>query len=690
MSDSNKHIEEFLKYYLENESSPDYAVLITGCWGSGKTYFVKKYLAKGVPEKRDIFNNFDWLAECEKYTVVYISLFGVQNQKEIEHKIQNICFPYLEQQCKEFDYLPRAQSLVANLADNAKKRCNFSIKEDNAKFPFEFFEGEFLQGIKSKEKKLVFVFDDVERKKISTIELFGFLNEYIEQLHIPCILIADKNKWNELEGTQNNSKDLLTMEEKVIGKEFHIQTSCEEVLKTWLSPRKGMLGVDFKVKNLWWNNRECVYELFSFFDSAKQKILEKKEDFSLNESEQNKYDREQMKNYVQRMPDRNYRALRQTIKDFNHLCIYFCPQLGKLIFSKRSKERGFDKYFIRYFLAMRYGCWLGLFDPKQIDVSRHFWAGLKIGAKEYPAEENSLTAWDCFSEVCYKMDKIENFPMQKWLTDSYFDRKNTVAEIKSSAWFGGREDYLIRQMFHWWSLGDEEAKEAYLTVNNALKNGTLKSSATLMILFVVLYSISDDGDANNKQSVAQQMSEYLDKYSNSIEFDEILSIEDIKQNYSPSDDCIKKIVDFRKKLLKIYNEREIPYQEEKELFYKNLISSNPYEFDSACNIIQYISHKVIKFQWCMVDVKKFVDGFMQLERYKKGEVLQAMRHRYLNVPKDYDLEKEKVFLYDLKNECLNRVNQKHEVPLPSIFPLKNMVERIEFLEKDLENREGDK
>lgn len=688
MSNSNKHIEEFLDYYLNKEQSPDYAVLITGCWGSGKTYFVKKYLANGVSEDKDIFNNFDWLTECEKYTVVYISLFGIQNQKEIEQKIQNTCFPYLDQRFANTDYLPRARSLVADLVENAKKKSISSVRDENTNNPLEFFAYEFLQ--ETKEKRLVFVFDDVERKKIPTIELFGFLNEYIEQLHIPCILIADKNKWDELEGKQGSSNDLLIMEEKVIGKEFQIQTSCEDILKAWLAPRKGVLDVNSKVKNLWWNNRECVYELLSSFDSAKQKYLEEKDEFPSNESEQKKYDREQMKEYVQKMPNRNYRALRQTIKDFNHLCIYFCPQLGNLIFSKLSKGRGFDKYFIRYFLAMRYGCWLGLFNPNQIEVSRQFWIGLKFGEKQYPAEQKSLTAWDCFSEVCYEMDKIENFPMQKWLVDSYFDRGRVVKEIKASAWFGGRDDYLIRKIYHWWDLSDEEAKEAYFAVKDALKNGTLKSSAQLMILFVVLYSISDDGGANNKQFVVQQMNKYLDAHLNSVEFDEILSIEDIKQNYSPSDDCVEKIVDFRKRILKIYNERENPYQEEKELFYKNLISSNPYEFDSACGIIQNISYKVTKFQWCMVDVGKFVDGYMKIERYKKGEILKIMRHRYLNVPNGYDLGKEKVFLSDLKKECLNRVNQKHEVPLPSNFLLKQMIERIEYLEKILENREEDK
>ncbi|MBR6123274.1 hypothetical protein IKQ19_06720 [Candidatus Saccharibacteria bacterium] len=689
MSNSNKHIEEFLDYYLNVEQSPDYAVLITGCWGSGKTYFVKKYLANGVSEDKDVFNNFDWLTECEKYTVVYISLFGIQNQKEIEQKIQNICFPYLNQQFESPDYLPRARSLVADLVEKTKKKSKSSVRDENANNPIEFFADDFLQEMESKEKRLVFVFDDVERKKIPTIELFGFLNECIEQLHIPCILIADKNKWNELEGKQGSSNDLLIMEEKVIGKEFQIQTSCEDILKAWLAPRKGVLDVDSKVKNLWWNNRECVYELLSSFDSAKQKYLEEKDEFPSNESEQKKYDREQMKEYVQKMPNRNYRALRQTIKDFNHLCIYFCPQLGNLIFSKLSKDRGFDKYFIRYFLAMRYGCWLGLFNPNQIEVSRQFWVGLKFGEKQYPAEQKSLTAWDCFSEVCYKMDKIENFPMQKWLLDSFFDREKTVAEIQSSAWFGGRNAYLIRQMYHWWSISDEEAQEAYVAVKNALKNGTLNDSATLMVLFVVLYTISENY-SNNKQSVVTEMNEYLDHYSKSIQFDEILSIEDLRQNFSPSDDCIEKLIVFRERLLKICSERENPFQEEKEQFYRNLISDDVYEFDSACSVIQNISHKVTKFQWCMVDVGKFVDGYMKIERYKKGEILKIMRHRYLNVPNGYDLGKEKVFLSDLKKECLNRVNQKHEVPLPSNFLLKQMIERIEYLEKILENREEDK
>ena len=675
MSNSNKHIEEFLDYYLNVEQSPDYAVLITGCWGSGKTYFIRQYLGGNRKEVKE------WLTDCEKYVVVYVSLFGAKSREEMDKRVLEALHPKLNS--KIVKAIPGAVSLIGKIVGTATANPLVTIAGEN----IAVFSENVLEAEKKDLKKVVVVFDDVERADMPLPELLGYLNEYVEHLHVPCILLADKEKWEEAQKCQEDKSTLhhlSSTKEKVVGREFQIQTSCEDVLDAWLSPNKGILDVTLNVKDLWWNNKKSIYELLSSFDSAKKKYLEEKDAFSFNESEQHKYDQEQMKEYVRKIPNRNYRAIKQTIKDFNHLCIHFCPKFGELFFSKKSIDRGFDKYFIRYFLAMRYGCLLGLFDPNQIETSRHFWVGQKIGGKEHPAEKNSLTTWDCFSDICYKMDKIEHFPIQQWITESYFDREKVVAEINSSAWFGGRDVYLIRQMYHWWNLSDEEAQEAYVAVKNALENGALNDSASLMVMFVVLYTISENYSSKSKQSVVEEMNEYLDKYSKKIEFGEILSIEDIKQNYDPSNDCIEKIIEFRKRLLKICNDRENPFQEEKEQFYKNLISDDVYEFDSACSVIQNISHKVTKFQWSMVDVEKFVDGFSKLERYKKGEILKIMRHRYLNVPSGYDMGKEKVFLAKLKDVCLNRINQKGEIPLPSTFVLKQMVKKIE----DIENIQG--
>ena len=108
MENSNKHIEEFLNDYLNKEESPDYAVLITGCWGSGKTYFIRQYLGGDRKEIKD------WLTDCVKYTVVYVSLFGLKNRDEIDKKIQEVFRPNLG--LKRLFTHPNAVSLVGNLA----------------------------------------------------------------------------------------------------------------------------------------------------------------------------------------------------------------------------------------------------------------------------------------------------------------------------------------------------------------------------------------------------------------------------------------------------------------------------------------------------------------------------------------------------------------------------------------------
>ena len=46
MSNPNEHIEEFLKHYFKLPSPPQYAVLLKGKWGVGKTWFLKKIMSQ--------------------------------------------------------------------------------------------------------------------------------------------------------------------------------------------------------------------------------------------------------------------------------------------------------------------------------------------------------------------------------------------------------------------------------------------------------------------------------------------------------------------------------------------------------------------------------------------------------------------------------------------------------------------
>ncbi|HDX8372731.1 TPA: hypothetical protein RQN12_003768 [Aeromonas dhakensis] len=44
MIEKNKHVNDFLKYYFNLEQSPEYAILIDGEWGAGKSWFIQKAL----------------------------------------------------------------------------------------------------------------------------------------------------------------------------------------------------------------------------------------------------------------------------------------------------------------------------------------------------------------------------------------------------------------------------------------------------------------------------------------------------------------------------------------------------------------------------------------------------------------------------------------------------------------------
>lgn len=74
------HIESVFKNYLQKEIT-DYALLINGEWGSGKTFFVKSRLTN--------------IATDLKYSIVYLSLNGMTNIDTIDYNLKIRLIPFL-------------------------------------------------------------------------------------------------------------------------------------------------------------------------------------------------------------------------------------------------------------------------------------------------------------------------------------------------------------------------------------------------------------------------------------------------------------------------------------------------------------------------------------------------------------------------------------------------------------------
>ena len=68
---NNKHIEEFLDYYCESKEELNYAVMLKGAWGSGKTYFMKDYVSKKGKQSK----------------FLHLSLYGISSFLELDDLI---------------------------------------------------------------------------------------------------------------------------------------------------------------------------------------------------------------------------------------------------------------------------------------------------------------------------------------------------------------------------------------------------------------------------------------------------------------------------------------------------------------------------------------------------------------------------------------------------------------------------
>ena len=82
MHNINQYIVDYLDYYCGLESPPEYAILLKGLWGSGKTWLIKRY-SEAYKEK-----NLD-------QKVIYISLYGISSVSEIDDVLFQRLHPVL-------------------------------------------------------------------------------------------------------------------------------------------------------------------------------------------------------------------------------------------------------------------------------------------------------------------------------------------------------------------------------------------------------------------------------------------------------------------------------------------------------------------------------------------------------------------------------------------------------------------
>lgn len=181
-----------LIYYC-NDPEPVGALMLTGEWGCGKSYFVDHDFTDAVKGK------------C---IIVKVSLFGIASIEALHAAIKAVWLDCLMNNLDDAGnrtkfkawaekHKGRIVSLVGNLGKPGELVQQVSGTIDLKDLcPLE----SDIDG-----RTVVIVFDDMERSRLDQTDLLGCINDYCENKHIHVIVIANEEKINIKHNEPNNN-----------------------------------------------------------------------------------------------------------------------------------------------------------------------------------------------------------------------------------------------------------------------------------------------------------------------------------------------------------------------------------------------------------------------------------------------------------------------------------------------------
>lgn len=185
---TNKELNTYIEHYLENDKTHS-AIMLTGEWGSGKSYYVQNEL---VP-----FLNSGGENRC-----ITVSLYGLTDLSEISKNI------YLELRMKN----KPAKKVVSLLGDVSKKVFKNSSKEIAAYGKIvgaTILKGIFNKGgleLNASDSTLeelyhsidltgkLLIIEDAERSKIGIPDLLGYVNSLVENDSAKVLIVANEDE----------------------------------------------------------------------------------------------------------------------------------------------------------------------------------------------------------------------------------------------------------------------------------------------------------------------------------------------------------------------------------------------------------------------------------------------------------------------------------------------------------------
>lgn len=239
-------IDEII-YYCR-ETHPVGALMVSGEWGSGKTYLIDNVIKEKL---------------ASSHVLVRISLFGINSVEELHRTVKkkwvDECVPFFKEWNEETKVLGKTLiSLIGKYVPNTKKITDTVLAIN----PVDFIQIKNRTGIENNEKKVVLVFDDLERTKLNTIEILGCINEYCENSGFSVIVIANEEILlsEKEEKLLDNELSYSEIKEKVVCRTIVYKANYSEIIKSIIESKQN--GLDSEYIGFLKNNLEKIVDLF--------------------------------------------------------------------------------------------------------------------------------------------------------------------------------------------------------------------------------------------------------------------------------------------------------------------------------------------------------------------------------------------------------------------------------------------
>lgn len=312
--DTLKELENYC-----NIKQPVGALMLTGEWGCGKTYLLNEELIKSL-KKTHVF--------------LRISLFGVISIEEVKAEVQkkwlNECINSIDNTGKVTCALNKYVKPLKDVAKNVNEFMPDSVKNIvNGVFSINVLDFVKIEN-EIGNKKVVLIFDDLERACISTTDLLGCINDYCENLGFSTIIVANEDKIQKGDG---NNIEYDEIKEKIVQRTVHHHPEYRSVVTSVIKNMKFESDLYKSFLEEYINEIIVIFSGKTMDGKSLNDFVEKCTKGSFHEiDDENK----RIQNLLKGRPH-NIRSLKCALQDFERvyelLVEYNIPEQNKWLFS---------------------------------------------------------------------------------------------------------------------------------------------------------------------------------------------------------------------------------------------------------------------------------------------------------------------------------------------------------------------